>query len=165
MHDPTTSNRQGPDTGSQYRSGIFYHNDEQKAIEHGRVTWRRNSESDEDDYDLDDLTPHDFLFEDPTMAMKDVPLLAGIGVSRSPLNFSRPLPPQHAADTSETPRTSMNFPPKMGVSRLPTLYEASIAELQSGLESGHFTSVDLVKVKSARAISKAGVVVPALTGI
>lgn len=32
MHDPTTSNRQGPDTGSQYRSGIFYHDDEQKSI-------------------------------------------------------------------------------------------------------------------------------------
>lgn len=32
MHDPTTSNRQGPDTGSQYRSGIFYHSDEQKAV-------------------------------------------------------------------------------------------------------------------------------------
>lgn len=32
MHDPTTANRQGPDTGSQYRSGIFYHDEEQKAI-------------------------------------------------------------------------------------------------------------------------------------
>jgi peptide-methionine (S)-S-oxide reductase len=32
MHDPTTSNRQGPDVGSQYRSGIFYHSDEQKAV-------------------------------------------------------------------------------------------------------------------------------------
>ncbi|KAL9083397.1 MAG: hypothetical protein Q9159_005792 [Coniocarpon cinnabarinum] len=31
MHDPTTANRQGPDVGSQYRSGIFYHDDEQKA--------------------------------------------------------------------------------------------------------------------------------------
>jgi peptide-methionine (S)-S-oxide reductase len=29
-HDPTTLNRQGPDVGSQYRSGIFYTNDEQK---------------------------------------------------------------------------------------------------------------------------------------
>lgn len=31
--------------------------------------------------------------------------------------------------------------------QLPDLYEASIAELQDGLKHGHFTSVDLVKVR------------------
>lgn len=31
-HDPTTLNRQGDDVGSQYRSAIFYHNEEQKAV-------------------------------------------------------------------------------------------------------------------------------------
>jgi methionine-S-sulfoxide reductase len=30
MHNPTTHNRQGNDTGSQYRSAIFYLNDEQQ---------------------------------------------------------------------------------------------------------------------------------------
>lgn len=32
VHDPTTPNRQGNDVGSQYRSVIFYHDEEQKRI-------------------------------------------------------------------------------------------------------------------------------------
>lgn len=32
MHDPTQVDKQGPDVGSQYRSVIFYHNDDQKVL-------------------------------------------------------------------------------------------------------------------------------------
>ena len=32
IHDPTTLNRQGNDIGSQYRSGIYLHEEEQRAV-------------------------------------------------------------------------------------------------------------------------------------
>ena len=32
IHDPTQKDRQGPDTGTNYRSVIFYHNAEQKRL-------------------------------------------------------------------------------------------------------------------------------------
>lgn len=31
-HNPTELNKQGPDVGTQYRSAIFYHDDEQKQV-------------------------------------------------------------------------------------------------------------------------------------
>lgn len=37
-HDPTTLNRQGADVGTQYRSGVFYHDDEQKRIAEDVIT-------------------------------------------------------------------------------------------------------------------------------
>ncbi|MFA7289792.1 MAG: peptide-methionine (S)-S-oxide reductase MsrA [Melioribacteraceae bacterium] len=37
-HDPTTLNRQGNDVGTQYRSVIFYHDEEQKEIAENYIT-------------------------------------------------------------------------------------------------------------------------------
>lgn len=37
-HDPTTLNRQGADSGTQYRSIILYHNEEQKATAESMIT-------------------------------------------------------------------------------------------------------------------------------
>ncbi|MTW20650.1 peptide-methionine (S)-S-oxide reductase MsrA [Allochromatium palmeri] len=38
LHDPTTRDRQGADVGSQYRSVIFHHDDQQRAVAESVVT-------------------------------------------------------------------------------------------------------------------------------
>jgi peptide-methionine (S)-S-oxide reductase len=37
IHDPTTLNRQGNDVGTQYRSAVYYHSDEQKKVAEAKV--------------------------------------------------------------------------------------------------------------------------------
>jgi peptide-methionine (S)-S-oxide reductase len=42
IHDPTTLNRQGADVGTQYRSVIFYHSDDQKKTAEKMITGLEN---------------------------------------------------------------------------------------------------------------------------
>jgi len=53
LHDPTTLNRQGNDVGTQYRSVIFYHNEEQ----------RKTAVASKEKTDASDLWPNPIVTE------------------------------------------------------------------------------------------------------
>ncbi len=55
-HDPTTLNRQGADVGTQYRSAIFYHDEEQKETAE-RVIRELTESKEYDDPIVTELTP------------------------------------------------------------------------------------------------------------
>jgi len=61
-HDPTTLNRQGNDIGSQYRSAIFYHNDEQKQLA-GRYKEQLNAAEAFDQPIVTEITPASVFYK------------------------------------------------------------------------------------------------------
>ena len=60
-HDPTTLNRQGNDVGTQYRSAIFYHDEEQKAAA-DEIISQLTSEKVYDDPIVTEVTPMDVFY-------------------------------------------------------------------------------------------------------
>ena len=59
-HDPTTLNKQGADVGTQYRSAIFYHNDQQLSIAQDVI---RSKTDAFDDPIVTELTPFGIFYE------------------------------------------------------------------------------------------------------
>lgn len=57
-HDPTQVNRQGPDIGKQYRSVIFYHNEEQKKMAEEAIK-ALDASGEFSDRVVTDLVPYD----------------------------------------------------------------------------------------------------------
>jgi peptide-methionine (S)-S-oxide reductase len=61
VHDPTTLNRQGHDIGTQYRSAIFYHSDEQRQVAEETIA-EVNAEGIWDAPIVTEVTPFDKLY-------------------------------------------------------------------------------------------------------
>jgi peptide-methionine (S)-S-oxide reductase len=90
-HDPTELNRQGPDTGTQYRSAIFYANQEQKKLAEEYIAAINRSKAlpkpvvtqvvplkeffDAEDYHQDYLKHHP---DQPYIVYNDMPKLAAL---------------------------------------------------------------------------------------
>ena len=61
IHDPTTLNRQGADVGPQYRSAIFYHDEEQRRVAEG-VLSELEAKGVWDDPIVTEVTPFDAFY-------------------------------------------------------------------------------------------------------
>jgi peptide-methionine (S)-S-oxide reductase len=61
IHDPTTLNRQGADVGPQYRSAIFYHDEEQRRVAE-EVISELETEGVWDDPIVTEVTPFDTFY-------------------------------------------------------------------------------------------------------
>ncbi len=59
-HNPTTLKQQGPDRGSQYRSAIFYHNEEQKKLAEESL---REAQSDWRQPIVTEITPANVFYQ------------------------------------------------------------------------------------------------------
>ncbi|MDD4107718.1 MAG: peptide-methionine (S)-S-oxide reductase MsrA [Prolixibacteraceae bacterium] len=61
-HDPTTLNRQGADIGTQYRSAVFYHSEEQKQTA-TEIIEKLNREKIYDDPAVTEVTPFEVFYK------------------------------------------------------------------------------------------------------
>jgi peptide-methionine (S)-S-oxide reductase len=61
IHDPTTLNRQGADVGPQYRSAIFYHDEEQRRVAEELIS-ELEAEGDWDDPIVTEVTPFERFY-------------------------------------------------------------------------------------------------------
>jgi peptide-methionine (S)-S-oxide reductase len=61
IHDPTTLNRQGADVGPQYRSAIFYHDEEQRRVAEGVIS-EFEAKGVWDDPIVTEVTPFDAFY-------------------------------------------------------------------------------------------------------
>jgi len=62
IHNPTTLNRQGADVGTQYRSVIFHHNNEQKSVAEKLIS-ELNDTQQWDQPIVTEVTPVDIFYE------------------------------------------------------------------------------------------------------
>lgn len=62
LHDPTTEDRQGPDVGSQYRSAVFYHDEEQRRTVEALVVDMSESGVYDDDI-VTEIAPLEAFYE------------------------------------------------------------------------------------------------------